>query len=75
MLPPPDLDWTAFRPSVIWGPEDEFANTFARLIPLTPLIFPIIGDESTRFQPVWVEDVASCFVKALDDPSTVGNGI
>jgi NADH dehydrogenase len=66
------LDWTAFRPSVIWGPEDEFANTFARLIPLTPLIFPIIGDESTRFQPVWVEDVAACFLMALDDPSTVG---
>lgn len=65
------LDWTAFRPSVIWGPEDEFANTFARLIPLTPLIFPIIGDENTRFQPVWVEDVAACFAKALDDPSTV----
>jgi NADH dehydrogenase len=66
------LDWTAFRPSVIWGPEDEFANTFARLVPLTPLIFPIIGDKNARFQPVWVEDVVTCFVKALDDPETIG---
>lgn len=66
------LDWTAFRPSVIWGPEDEFANTFARLVPLTPIIFPIIGDESAKFQPVWVEDVATCVVKALDDPATIG---
>lgn len=66
------LDWTAFRPSVIWGPEDEFANTFARLVPLTPLIFPIVGDENARFQPVWVDDVATCFLKALDDPETIG---
>jgi len=66
------LEWTAFRPSVVWGPEDEFANTFARLVPLTPLIFPIVGDENSRFQSVWVEDVVTCFVKALDDPQTIG---
>lgn len=66
-----DLDWTAFRPSVIWGPEDEFANTFAKLVPLTPIIFPIIGDDNAKFQPVWVEDVVTCVIKALDDPSTI----
>ena len=66
------LDWTAFRPSVIWGPEDEFANTFARLIRLTPFIFPIVGDGQAKFQPVWVEDVVACIVKALDDPGTIG---
>jgi uncharacterized protein YbjT (DUF2867 family) len=66
------LAWTAFRPSVIWGPEDEFANTFARLAPFTPLIFPSIGGEDAKFQPIWVEDVAACFVKALDDPATIG---
>jgi NADH dehydrogenase len=66
------LDWTAFQPSVIWGPEDEFANSFARLIPLTPIIFPIVGNESSRFQPVWVEDVATCVRLALDDPTTIG---
>lgn len=66
------LEWTAFRPSVIWGPEDEFANTFARLVPFSPLIYPIVGDENAKFQPVWVEDVAHCVVKALDDPSTIG---
>jgi uncharacterized protein YbjT (DUF2867 family) len=66
------LDWTAFWPSVIWGPEDEFANTFARLIPFSPLIFPIVGDENARFQPVWVEDVATCFIKALEEPDTIG---
>jgi uncharacterized protein YbjT (DUF2867 family) len=66
------LNWTAFEPSVIWGPEDEFANSFARLIPLTPIIFPIVGDESARFQPIWVEDVAASVLKALNDNSTIG---
>jgi uncharacterized protein YbjT (DUF2867 family) len=65
------LDWTALRPSVIWGPEDEFANTFARLVPISPLIYPIIGDGQARFQPVWVEDLAAAVVKSLDDPSTI----
>jgi NADH dehydrogenase len=66
------LDWTAFRPSSVWGPEDEFFNSFARLIPLTPLVFPIIGDGQTRFEPVWVEDLVTCIVHAVDDASTVG---
>jgi uncharacterized protein YbjT (DUF2867 family) len=66
-----DLDWTAFRPSVVWGPEDEFANTFARLVPITPVIFPIIGDENTKFQPIWVDDLAEAIVKSHDDPTTI----
>jgi uncharacterized protein YbjT (DUF2867 family) len=65
------LDWTAFRPSVIWGPEDEFANTFAKLILITPIIFPIV-DKKAKFQPVWVDDVATAILKSLDDPSTFG---
>jgi uncharacterized protein YbjT (DUF2867 family) len=66
------LDWTAFRPSVIWGPEDEFANTFARLVPISPLIYPIVGDGQAKFQPIWVEDVVSAVVASLDDPTTIG---
>lgn len=66
------LDWTAFRPSVVWGPEDEFANTFARLVPLSPIIYPIVGDEESKFQPVWVEDVVTSFVYSIDDPDTIG---
>lgn len=66
------LDWTAFRPSVIWGPEDEFANTFARLVPITPIIFPIVGDENSKFQPVWVDDVAVSIVKSISMPETIG---
>ncbi|GMR11025.1 MAG: complex I NDUFA9 subunit family protein [Anaerolineae bacterium] len=66
------MEWTAFRPSVIWGPEDELANIFARLIPFSPLIYPIVGDENSRFQPIWVEDIVTCMLKALPDPTTHG---
>lgn len=66
------LDWTALRPSVIWGPQDEFANVQARLIRLAPLVFPIVGDGQARFQPVWVGDVVEAAARSLDDARTVG---
>jgi NADH dehydrogenase len=63
------LDWTIFRPSVVFGPEDRFLNTFATLSRLAPVI-PLAGAD-VKFQPVWVEDVAHAFVNALDNPATV----
>lgn len=66
------LDWTAFRPSVIWGPEDEFANTFAKLVPLSPIIYPIVAGPEAKFQPVWVDDVAASVANALNNPGTIG---
>ncbi len=66
------LDWTALRPSAIFGPQDEFFNTFARLVRLTPLIFPLIGGGKATFQPVSIYDVAEAAVRSLDDPSTIG---
>ncbi len=67
------LDWTALRPSAIWGPQDEFANVQARLIRLTPLIFPIVGDGGAKFQPVWVGDVVEAVARCLDDDQTIGH--
>jgi NADH dehydrogenase len=64
------LDWTIFRPSVIFGPEDQFLNTFARLqktFPVVPLACP-----EAKFQPVFVEDVASCFVASLQREDSHG---
>jgi NADH dehydrogenase len=66
------LDWTALRPSVIWGTQDEFANVQARLIKLTPLIFPIVGDGQALFQLVWVGDVVEATARCLDDDRTTG---
>ena len=59
------LDWTIFRPSVVFGPEDNFLNLFATLAKFF-LVLPI-GGANARFQPVWVGDVADAFVNALDN--------
>lgn len=64
------LQWTAVSPSAIFGPQDEFFNSIARLVRITPLIFPNIGGGKAQFQPVAVEDVAEAIARALDDPKT-----
>ncbi len=64
------LDLTLLRPSVIFGAEDRFLNTFARLQALAPVL-PLAGGQA-RFQPVWVEDVASAVVRCLDRPDSIG---
>jgi NADH dehydrogenase len=66
------LKWTAMRPSAIFGPQDEFFNAFARLIRLTPIIFPLIGGGTALFQPVSVYDVVEAMVRSLDDDNTIG---
>ncbi len=65
-----DLNWTILQPSVVFGAEDRFLNTFASLARFAPVI-PLAGAD-VRFQPVWVEDVAHAFVNALDNPATFG---
>lgn len=67
-----ELKWTALRPSVIFGPQDEFFNAFARLIRLTPLVFPLIGGGTALFQPVSVYDVVEAVTRSLDDDGTIG---
>ncbi len=62
---------TIVRPSVIFGPEDGFFNRFAALARLTPVL-PLIGGGETRFQPVYVGDVAAALMRILDDPDTAG---
>jgi len=64
------LDWTIFEPSVIFGREDSFLNLFARLARAFPLL-PLAG-ANVKFQPVYVGDVAHCFVRALTLEATIG---
>ena len=64
------LDVSVLRPSVIFGAEDKFLNTFAGLQKMLPFI-PLAGS-TARFQPVWVEDVASAIVKCIEDNHTIG---
>jgi uncharacterized protein YbjT (DUF2867 family) len=65
------LDWTIFRPSLIFGKGGEFVTMLADLIRKLPLV-PVIGDGQYRLQPVAATDVAQSFVRALKMPETVG---
>lgn len=60
---------TCFRPSVIFGKNDQFFNRFAKLLRYTPLFFPLACGNA-KLSPVYVGDVARAFIKVLDDTST-----
>ena len=64
------LDWTIFRPSVIYGPGDGFVNLFASLALRSPMM-PIIGRGTSKYQPVPVQTVADAFVKSLAEPRAI----
>jgi uncharacterized protein YbjT (DUF2867 family) len=59
---------TIMRPSVVFGPEDEFFNRFAALARMSPVL-PLIGGGHTRFQPVYAGDVALATLAALGNSS------
>ncbi|HTF02054.1 MAG TPA: complex I NDUFA9 subunit family protein, partial [Bradyrhizobium sp.] len=56
---------TILRPSVVFGPEDQFTNRFASLARMSPML-PLIGGGVTRLQPVYVGDVATAVADAVD---------
>ena len=64
-----NLDWTIFRPSVIFGAQDQFINLFSKLTKLFPAM--PLANQQAKFQPVSVDDVASAFVKSLSMPQTI----
>jgi uncharacterized protein YbjT (DUF2867 family) len=62
---------TVFRPSVVFGPEDDFFNRFAALARISPVL-PLIGGGETKFQPVFVGDVAEAIAAAVDEKTKPG---
>lgn len=62
---------TILRPSVVFGPEDQFFNRFAAIATVSPVL-PLIGGGETLFQPVYVGDVAEAVVRCIDDSATAG---
>ena len=59
------------RPSIVFGPEDDFFNRFAALACMSPML-PLIGGGATRFQPVFVGDVAEAIARAVDGNARAG---
>jgi NADH dehydrogenase len=62
---------TILRPSVLFGPEDDFFNKFAALARIAPAL-PLIGGGATRFQPAYVGDVAEAIALAVDGQAKAG---
>lgn len=62
---------TIFRPSVVFGPDDSFFNRFAKMALLSPAL-PLIGGGHTKFQPVYVGDIARAVVAAVASPPSAG---
>ena len=65
------LDWTIFRPSIVYGHGDGFVTVLARMVRRLPIV-PVIGSGTARLQPVWLPVVAEGFARALDRPAAVG---
>jgi uncharacterized protein YbjT (DUF2867 family) len=65
---------TGFRPSVIFGPGDSFFSRFAKLLRLSPGIFPLPTPDA-RFSPVYVDDVADAFINSLENRATFGRSL
>lgn len=62
---------TILRPSVVFGPEDQFTNRFAGLARISPVL-PLIGGGLTKLQPVYVGDVANAVADAVDGKTRPG---
>lgn len=65
------VPYTIIRSSVVFGPDDHFTTTLAALIRTAPGILPIPGNGRTLLQPLWVEDLVTCLVWALQNPDMV----
>ena len=62
---------TILRAALLYGPEDEFTNGLAMLLAAAPGFLPLPSRGESLIQPLWVEDLVTCLVWALDNPATV----
>ncbi len=65
------VPYTILRGSILFGPGDEFTNGLAMLLAAAPGFLPLPSKGQTLVQPLWVEDLVTCMVWALDNPDTV----
>ena len=64
------IDYTILRSAIVYGPNDGFTTGLAGLVATVPFFYLIPGDGRNLLQPIWVEDLATCLVWALDDEKT-----
>jgi NADH dehydrogenase len=69
------LPFTILRGSILFGPGDTFTSGLAMLLALSPGVIPLPGRGETLVQPLWVEDLTTCLVWALENPETVDSTI
>jgi NADH dehydrogenase len=64
------LRYTILRPSWVYGPDDEWTTLVAMTLKSVPFVYPVVGDGQTRLQPLWVDDLALCTERCLNNPRT-----
>jgi uncharacterized protein YbjT (DUF2867 family) len=65
------VPYTIVRSSIVFGPEDHFTTNLVSLLRRVPGVFPIPGDGQTRIQPLWVEDLVTCLIWAMENSETI----
>ncbi|MBI1856217.1 MAG: NAD(P)H-binding protein [Chloroflexi bacterium] len=65
------VPFTIIRTSLVFGPEDHFTTSLARLLQMSPFFFPFPSGERTVIQPLWVEDLASVIMWSLNNENTL----
>ena len=67
------VPYTIFQTSLIFGPEDHFTTSLARLLQITPFFFPVPGSTRAVLQPLWVEDLVTVMLWSLDNEATINH--
>ncbi len=67
------VPYTIFRSAVVFGPGDHFTTALAYLLRISPLIFLLPGDGNTHIQPIWVEDLVTGMILAMETPDCARN--
>jgi uncharacterized protein YbjT (DUF2867 family) len=66
------LSYTILRPSWVYGPDDAWTTLMAMTLKSVPFVCPVVGDGQTRLQPLWVDDLALCVERCLNNLKTTG---
>lgn len=66
------IPYVILRPSLVFGPEDKFFNMLKPIL-YSPIV-PVVGTGRTKFQPIWVEDIASCILESVESDAPL-NGV